>query len=95
MSPSHYYLGRMANIAHNRTGGKSLVMEQINVDKAKEIAKKKGLKPGRVKGTNGIQFTKGSNDRLEIIPWDDFEKTLKARGLGVFESGGWMKIMKK
>ena len=37
-----------------------LVMEQINVDKAKEIAKKKGLKPGRVKGTNGIQFTKGS-----------------------------------
>ncbi len=72
-----------------------LVMEQINVDKAKEIAKKKGLKPGRVKGTNGIQFTKGSNDRLEIIPWDDFEKTLKSRGLGVYESGGWMKIMKK
>ncbi|OPY27197.1 MAG: hypothetical protein A4E31_01257 [Methanomassiliicoccales archaeon PtaU1.Bin030] len=85
----------MAIIAHKELGGKSLVMEQINVDKAKEIAKKKGLKPGRVKGTNGIQFTKGSNDRLEIIPWDEFEKTLKSRGLGVFESGGWMKIMKK
>ncbi len=95
MRPSHYYLGRMAIIAHKELGGKSLVMEQINVDKAKEIAKKKGLKPGRVKGTNGIQFTKGSNDRLEIIPWDEFEKTLKSRGLGVFESGGWMKIMKK
>lgn len=72
-----------------------MVMERISVSKAKEIAKKKGLKPGRVKGTNGIQFTKGSNDRLEIIQWDEFEKTLKQRGLAVFESGGWMKIMKK
>ena len=72
-----------------------MVMEQISVDKAKDIAKKKGLKPGRVKGTNGVQFTKGSNARLEIIGWEDFEKTLKQRGLAVFESGGWMKIMKK
>jgi hypothetical protein len=73
----------------------TLVMEQVSLDKAKEIAKKKGLKPGRVKGTNGVQFTKGSNARLEIISWDDFEATLKKRSLGVYESGGWMKIMKK
>ena len=96
-----------------------MVMEQISLDKAKEIAKKKGLeavqsgrvlvsdgawgtflqkkglKPGRVKGTNGIQFTKGSNARLEIVSWEDFEKTLGKRGLAVYESGGWMKIMKK
>ena len=95
MDKGNLSLGRLATIVPRCTGGKSLVMEQINVDKAKEIAKKKDLKPGRVKGTNGIQFTKGSNDRLEIIPWDEFEKTLKSRGLGVFESGGWMKIMKK
>ncbi|HSV41876.1 MAG TPA: hypothetical protein VLH13_00525 [Methanomassiliicoccales archaeon] len=72
-----------------------MVMEQIGLDKAKDIAKKKGLKPGRVKGTNGIQFTKGNNPRLETVTWDDFEKTLGKRGLAVFESGGWMKIMKK
>ncbi|MCE5295819.1 MAG: hypothetical protein LLG16_01785 [Euryarchaeota archaeon] len=72
-----------------------MVMEKINLDKAKDIAKKKGLKPGRVKGTNGIQFTKGNNPRLETVTWDDFEKTLNKRGLAVFESGGWMKIMKK
>ena len=71
------------------------MMEQISVSKAKEKKKKKGLKPGRVKGTDGIQFTKGSNDRLDIIQWDEFEKTLNARGLAIFESGGWMKIMKK
>jgi len=70
-------------------------MEQISIAKAKEIAKKKGLKPGRVKGTEGVQFTKGNNARLEIISWDEFESTLKKRGLAVYESGGWMKIMKK
>jgi hypothetical protein len=41
-----------------------MVMEQITVDRAKNIAKRKGLKPGRVKGTNGVQFTKGRNPRL-------------------------------
>ncbi len=72
-----------------------MVMEEITVDKAKSIAAKKGLKPGRVKGTQGIQFTKGKNDRLEVIDWAEFEKTLKSRKLAVYESGGWMKIMKK
>ena len=72
-----------------------MVMEKISVDKAKSIASKKGLKPGRVKGTSGVQFTKGKNPRLEIISWDDFESTLGKRKLAVYESGGWMKIMKK
>jgi hypothetical protein len=36
-----------------------------------------------------------SGARLEIVAWDEFEKTLGKRGLAVFESGGWMKIMKK
>jgi hypothetical protein len=72
-----------------------MVMEEISIDKAKTIASKKGLKPGRVKGTQGIQFTKGKNDRLEVIDWTEFEKTLKTRRLAVYESGGWMKIMKK
>lgn len=70
-------------------------MEPISADKAVEIARKKGLKPGRVKGTDGVQFTKGKNSRLEIIDWDEFKSTLKERRLQVYESGGWMKIMKK
>ncbi len=72
-----------------------MVMTQIDIGKAKDIAKKKGLKPGRVKGTNGVQFTKGSNSRLEIIDWSEFETTLGKRKLAIYESGGWMKIMKK
>ena len=71
-----------------------MVMEPISLEKAMEIAKRKGLKPGRVKGTNGIQFTKGRNSRLELIDWDEFKTVLGRRRLQVHESGGWMKIMK-
>ena len=72
-----------------------MVMTKIEISKARTIAKNKGLKPGRVRGTNGVQFTTGSNGRLDIIDWQEFEKTLSKRNLAVFESGGWMKIMKK
>ena len=41
-----------------------MAMEKIEFSKAKIIAEKKGLKPGKVKGTEGIQFTKGNNNRL-------------------------------
>ena len=72
-----------------------MAMKEIDLVKAKELAKKKGLKPGQVKGTNGIQFTKGKNDRLTEIDWAEFEGILKKRKLSIYESGGWMKIMKK
>ena len=72
-----------------------MVMEPISVESAIEKAKKKGLRPGRVKGTDGVQFTKGRNPRLEVIDWDEFRKTLANRRLQVFESSGFMKIMKK
>ena len=69
-------------------------MERIDLEKAKVIAKNKGLKPGKVKGTTGIQFTKGKNNRLDVIEWSEFEEILKKRKLAIYESGGWMKIMK-
>ena len=71
-----------------------MVMERIDLEKAKTIAKNKGLKPGKVKGTSGIQFTKGKNNRLDVIEWAEFEKILKESKLAIYESGGWMKIMK-
>jgi hypothetical protein len=70
-------------------------MEPISVESAIEKAKKKGLRPGRVKGTEGIQFTKGRNNRIDVISWDEFRDTLAQRKLQVFESSGFMKIMKK
>ena len=72
----------------------NMAMEKISTDKAKQIANIKGLKPGLVKGTQGVQFTKGKNNRLQVIGWEDFERALVVRNLGVYESGGWLKIMK-
>lgn len=72
-----------------------MVMEPISVEGAIEKAKKKGLRPGRVKGTHGIQFTKGRNKRIEVIGWDEFRETLAKRKLQVYESSGYLKIMKK
>ena len=72
-----------------------MVMEPVGVEAAIEKAKKKGLRPGRVKGTDGVQFTKGRNNRIEVISWEDFRQTLEDRKLEVYESAGFMKIMKK
>jgi len=81
-------------MSRKRFRGKNMAMEKIEFSKAKIIAEKKGLKPGKVKGTEGIQFTKGNNNRLDVIDWDEFEAILEKRGLSVYESAGWMKIMK-
>jgi len=72
-----------------------MAMEKIDVDKAIAIAKKKGLKAGQVKGTDGVQFTRGKNSRLKEISWEEFKSLISKKKLQIYESGGWMKIMKK
>ena len=72
-----------------------MAMKEIDIEGAKKIAAEKGLKPAKVKGTTHIQFTRGGNDRLEEISWDEFASIMKERGLAIYESGGWMKIMQK
>lgn len=72
-----------------------MAMTKIEMGKVKSIADEKKLRPGKVIGTAGVQFTKGDNKRLEVISWGDFETALDMRGLAVYESKGWMKIMKK
>jgi hypothetical protein len=72
-----------------------MAMTKIDMGTAKKIATDKNLKPGMVVGTEGVQFTKGNNKRLEVISWGDFENALDQRGLAVYESKGWMKIMKR
>ena len=72
-----------------------MVMQEISLEKAKEMAESKNLVPGRVKGTLGVQFTKGNNNRLEVIGWDEFERVMRDNNLAVYESNGWMKIMRR
>lgn len=71
-----------------------VIMDRIDVKKAQAICRNKGLKPGRLKGTKGVAFTKGDNPKFEVIGWDEFEKALEERGLAIYESGGYLKLMK-
>lgn len=70
-------------------------MDKVSIDKVKQIAKIKGLKPGKVRTTkSGVQFTKGDNQNVQVISWEEFESHLKERGLAVYNWNGWLKIMK-
>ena len=71
------------------------ILREIDFEEARRIAAQKGLQPGRVRGTEQVRFTTGSNERLEVIDWTTFEQTVRRRNLGVYESGGWMKLMRK
>jgi hypothetical protein len=71
-------------------------VKPISIDKAKEIAKKKGLKPGKVRGTEkAVQLTKGRRDNIEVISWDEFEDILSKGHLVLCEESGWMRIMRR
>jgi hypothetical protein len=69
-------------------------MTQIDVSRAQAIAQKAGLRPAKVKGTDVVQFTRRGGRNFEVINWSDFQSTLEHRGLHVYESDGWLKIMK-
>ena len=70
-------------------------LKQISFEYARQVAAVKGLQPSKVRGTNTLRFTKGGSEKLQVITWDEFEKTATGRNLAVFENGGWMKLMRK
>ncbi len=70
-------------------------MEPVSVESAIEKAKKKGLRPGRVRGTSGIRFTRGRNKAIEVISWDEFRDVVRKRRLQVYQSSGSLKVMEK
>jgi len=70
-------------------------LKPISLERAKEIAAEKSLRPGKVRGTTEIEFTKGGSPRVDIIDWPEFEQILSSKNLEIHEGGGFMKIMKK
>ncbi len=72
-----------------------MAMSMIDLERAKTLANKKGLKPGMVIGRSEVHFTTENNRRLRIIDWETFNESLDDKKLAVYESNGWMKIMKK
>ena len=79
-------------------------MRKITFEEAQRIAGEKGLVPVEVQGTNRhgaggiLRFAKartGMNPHLQVITWTGFEDVLRDRGLAVYESKGWMKVMRE
>ena len=70
-------------------------LRQIDFVTARRIADAKGLVPAKVKGTATLRFSRPENDRMDFITWDEFERVASSRRLAVYESGGWMKLMRK
>ena len=75
--------------------GCTMPMKPISLDRAMEIAAEKNLRPGKVRGTSEIEFTRGGSPRVEVIDWPEFETILKDKNLEIHEGGGFMKLMKK
>ena len=70
-------------------------LRQIDFETARRIAAEKGLSPSKVRGTETLRFSKTPNDKLQVITWDEFQRTAESRELAVYESGGWMKLMRR
>lgn len=70
-------------------------MKPISIERAKEIAAEKSLRPGKVRGTTEIEFTRGTSPRVDVIDWPEFESILAQKNLEIHEGGGFMKLMKK
>jgi len=70
-------------------------MKPISLDRAKEIATEKNLRPGKVRGTTDVEFTRGGSPRVEVIDWPEFEQIVSSKGLEIHEGDGFMKLMKK
>src|SRR5947199_8383631 len=70
-------------------------LKEISFEYARQIAAVKGLQPSKVRGTTRLRFTKGGSEKLQVITWDEFEKAASGRDLAVYESGGWMKLMRR
>ena len=70
-------------------------LKQIDFETARRIAAEKGLSPSKVRGTDTLRFSRTPNDKLRVITWKEFRDTAESRELAVYESGGWMKLMRK
>jgi len=70
-------------------------LKPIDFETARRIATEKGLSPSKVRGTDTLRFSRTPNDKLQVITWEEFQITAESRRLAVYESGGWMKLMRK
>jgi len=73
-----------------------MTMKKITIEELKKIAKQYDLHVCKIKGSEVVQIRKNPSDNIVDIGWDEFEKTLKSKGLAIYkaEESDFLKIMK-
>lgn len=74
-----------------------MTMNKITVNELKKIAEQYGLTPIKIKGTETINISKKKSPRYIEIEWDEFEESLKKKGLAIYKAteSDFIKIMKE
>jgi hypothetical protein len=68
-------------------------VKEISFEEAKKIAKRRNLKPARLKGTEILNFIKNPAGRYEEISWQELEALVKKYGRTINEDNSWLKIL--
>jgi hypothetical protein len=67
-------------------------IRMLTIDEAKRFAVEQGLNPGKIRGTNDLEFTRSSNPKVDILEWPEFEKLIVKKRLSIQESGGFLRL---
>jgi hypothetical protein len=71
-------------------------MKKITIDDLKKLAEQYDLHVCRIKGSEVVQIRKNPSNKYEDVSWEEFENTLKQKGLAVYKAteSDFLKIMK-
>lgn len=73
-------------------------LRKISFEDAIRIAVDAGLVPVRAGPTGVLRFARKENvqftNKLWPVSWSEFEQEARRRGLAIYESGGWMRLMR-
>ena len=64
----------------------------LTIDEARRVATEHGLTPGKIKGTNDLEFIRSSNPNADVLEWPEFERLIMKRKLTIQESGGFLRL---
>lgn len=67
-------------------------MRILTIEEAKRLATEQGLTPGKIRGTNSVEFTRSTNPNADLLEWPEFERLVTKKKLSIQESGGFLRL---
>jgi len=66
----------------------------LSIDEARRIATVQGIKPAKLKGTNIYELLRTLTSNHEQVTWEELKKGVEENGLAIYESGGYLRIVR-